>query len=531
MQNSNIQTKTEDKAEKTASVILTLVLIAIALVVIAVTAVFFMRNKAAGGKDPQSSVEDYFNSIDIITSDGSRLFIDEKPQTEEGRELYSLLEGTWTYEIADISTKGRNSVVTVNINCPDLSVLPQLIASKMNEELAGVVASAQKKSEVYNSDDTFRSEILDAVYKKALPQASVSAPLIAVQAKMILERQFFNWTITNEAAKTNTLDQHAQDVRTASYGMVSYAPMVYIIPESATVAPVPDQNSFGETTDPNVVAQLLENKYAKNLIKGEALQWNTSINFLPDSTISYYLDESILMIQWQEEECGMVGTFSEVFIADGSQLRRKIAGDSFGDMNFETCTDFAKDTNAVLASGGDFYNHGRNCGICVYNKAIYRLDYATSDDCYITRDGDMLFSYRNQFSTPEQVQQFIAENDILWSLGFGPVLIDEGKDVTPSTYSWGEINDTYARAALGMYAKGHYLLMNLNCGQGNLYNYATLRQAADAMIERGCYKAYTLDGGQTATTVVNGELKNPVQFGRERTLSDIIYFASAVPNE
>ena len=56
-----------------------------------------------------------------------------------------------------------------------------------------------------------------------------------------------------------------------------------------------------------------------------------------------------------------------------------------------------------------------------------------------------------------------------------------------------------------------------------------VRQAADAMVARGCFKAYTLDGGQTCCTIVNGELISPVQFGYERETSDILYFATAVP--
>ena len=108
-------------------------------------------------------------------------------------------------------------------------------------------------------------------------------------------------------------------------------------------------------------------------------------------------------------------------------------------------------------------------------------------------------------------------------------MIDQGVDVTPDNYLWGEIWDTYARAAIGMLGERHYLTMNLNCRTGRYYNYATLRQAADAMVERGCYKAYTLDGGQTCCTIVNGELISPVQFGYERETSDIIYFATAVP--
>ena len=93
------------------------------------------------------------------------------------------------------------------------------------------------------------------------------------------------------------------------------------------------------------------------------------------------------------------------------------------------------------------------------------------------------------------------------------------------------MNDTYARSALGLLGRHHYLTMNINCGQGEYYYLATLRQAADAMIARGCVKAYTLDGGQTATTVFGGQLINPVQFGWEKPISDIIYFATALPEE
>ena len=118
---------------------------------------------------------------------------------------------------------------------------------------------------------------------------------------------------------------------------------------------------------------------------------------------------------------------------------------------------------------------------------------------------------------------------MLFSLVFGPVLIDEYQDVTPELYPWGEVKDTYARAALGLLEKHHYLTMNINCAQPGTpyYNLATLRQEADAMLKRGCRKAYALDGGQTATTVFGGDLINPVQFGWEKDICDIIYFASA----
>ena len=45
----------------------------------------------------------------------------------------------------------------------------------------------------------------------------------------------------------------------------------------------------------------------------------------------------------------------------------------------------------------------------------------------------------------------------------------------------------------------------------------------------GCDKAYTLDGGQTAVIAMNDQLMNAVLFGFQRKISDIIYFATAVP--
>ena len=42
--------------------------------------------------------------------------------------------------------------------------------------------------------------------------------------------------------------------------------------------------------------------------------------------------------------------------------------------------------------------------------------------------------------------------------------------------------------------------------------------------------AYTLDGGQTATITINDQLVNQVSYGSQRRISDIIYFATALPD-
>ena len=43
--------------------------------------------------------------------------------------------------------------------------------------------------------------------------------------------------------------------------------------------------------------------------------------------------------------------------------------------------------------------------------------------------------------------------------------------------------------------------------------------------------AYALDGGQTAAIVMNDQLINKVSYGAQRKISDIIYFATAIPED
>ena len=309
--------------------------------------------------------------------------------------------------------------------------------------------------------------------------------------------------------------------------------IVYTIPEDSLTGMEPDPAGYHESMDAAELESFLQREEVKKLVGERKLVWNAEKERFPGSPLRWYFDETILCIVWQEVEAQAVGTFSETIIADGSQLRRKISADELWSFAFETTSQFAADTNAVLAFGGDFYYHGRACGIGIYQREFYRFDPVTCDTCYITADGDLLFSYRNQFAEQAEAERFASENNVLFSLGFGPVLIDEYQDVTPEDYPWGEVKDTYARSALGLLEEHHYLTMNLNCGEPGTeyYNLATLRQAADAMLARGCRKAYALDGGQTATTVFGGSLINPVQFGWEKEISDIIYFASAAGGE
>lgn len=460
-------------------------------------------------------------------------------KTENGKALSALIGSSINYEFNEpVLWEKRRASQTVTVVVPDLSEMGSGLEEKAQEVLKVAVEQAKFASDVYDEGKNYRQEWLELAANEAFKTSLESVKTKQTEVTLQLNYTDDRWQLLNGAEVQAALgvskldpDAVAAEICAAAVENPEYVRKIYTIDESAKAGPEPDRSKFGSTTDPAVIEELIATELSQTLINGQELVWNRDIDFIPGTQIYYYLDESILTIVWQEEEAMAVGTFSETFIADGSQLRRKIAADQFESFEHEVATVLAQQSNAVLAVGGDLYHHARNCGIVVYEREIYRFDPVTCDTCYITAGGDMLFSYRNQFSDISEAEQFVEENNVLFSLCFGPVLIDNGVDVTPDSYPWGEINDTYARSALGLMGDKHYLTVNINCQQPDYYYLATLRQAADAMVARGCIKAYALDGGQTASTIINNQLINPVQFGWERQTSDILYFASAVPNQ
>ena len=73
-----------------------------------------------------------------------------------------------------------------------------------------------------------------------------------------------------------------------------------------------------------------------------------------------------------------------------------------------------------------------------------------------------------------------------------------------------------------------YLFLAANCGSNGAYRF-TGQEAAQLMIDHGCTMAYNMDGGQTAEVILGGQLMNLPEFHMERQVSDVLCFASALP--
>lgn len=319
------------------------------------------------------------------------------------------------------------------------------------------------------------------------------------------------------------LNQYLENALSDAMEGVRTSERVYWIDRHALAAPEPDPERFGRTDDPAE----LDFSAAEKLLDGQALYFSPDVTLVPGTPVRYYLDETILAITWKQVLDGGVYTFSEVKIAHPSQFRRFLAGGEFGSEKLYVTTEMAQSVNAVVASSGDFYGY-RHAGTLVYDGTVRRVDNGLVDTCYIDKNGDLLFTTRYDRMDKEQSQQFVDEHEILFSLAFGPVLIRDGEVITPDSYAVGEINDCYPRSALCQLGKLHYLLAVVN-GEDAQPEVPTIHRFAWNLRDSGITKAYALDGGQTAVIAMDGELINAVLYGHQRKISDIIYFATAIP--
>jgi len=302
---------------------------------------------------------------------------------------------------------------------------------------------------------------------------------------------------------------------------------IYVLNDADVIAPKPRQDCYGTVQDPAELAPVLQR--AEELLDGQKTLFSPSIPLLEGSEITYYLDETIFAVAWKQVIDGGVYTFSEVKIAHPSQFRRFLSEDRYGSGVQYSTTEMSGTVNAVVASSGDYYGY-RSIGIVVDKGVVYRDRGHFLDTCYIDENGDLLFTYAGEITDMETAQRFVEDHHVRFSLSFGPVMIQNGECCVPTRYNSGEINKRYARAALCQMDKLHYVVVMANM-EKPYYSVPTVREFASRLQEIGIPTAYTLDGGQTASIAMNNRLINCVSYGAQRKISDILYFATALPEK
>lgn len=316
---------------------------------------------------------------------------------------------------------------------------------------------------------------------------------------------------------TNALQDATADIRSTEKR--------YWISADADRAPKPNKENYGRTTEPEEIRLVIQE--AETLLDGQNMYFDPNVKTLPGTDIRYYRDETILCVTWKQEINNTAYSFSEVKIADPSQIRRYFSEGEYGSGKLVYPTEMANSVNSVCAISGDYYMF-RNAGVIVYKGKVCRVN-SGAHTCYVDENGDMLFTTMNEQFDMESAQRFVDDNHILFSVAFGPILVEDGQKYAFGGYGLGEVGENYARAAICQMDTLHYLLVNAT-GEPECPVYPTMYAFQDVIASTGCKSAYALDGGQTAAMMINGELINSVFGGYQRKISDVIYFCTALPN-
>lgn len=248
-------------------------------------------------------------------------------------------------------------------------------------------------------------------------------------------------------------------------------------------------------------------------------------NFTDDT----YQDETITVKCWKERikisDKTVTANFAEITIAHPTQLRTAFAGGSYGTSKRESASKIAYANNAVLAINADFYNY-RPDGLIIRQGSLYRKKAMGIDTLFIDSDGNFIVMEDSEAIS----SGFIYENKIYQTIVFGPVLVQDGKAIKKKNNFKSMQYANNPRTAIGQIGKLHYLTCTID-GRSNVSIGCSTNELADIMADKGCIVAYNLDGGHSSTMIFNNEIYNAVSNGGERKISDIIYFATALPDD
>jgi len=215
----------------------------------------------------------------------------------------------------------------------------------------------------------------------------------------------------------------------------------------------------------------------------------------------------------------------DLHIDDPAQMQTAFAGEAYSKQRVEAPSDIAARHNAVLAINGDYYNYKDNYGMIIRNGVHYRSAASTRDHLLVYADGTFKGLYAADY-VKDAGDQYVAEG-VVQSFAFGPLLVDGGKATTmPEKYIVSTKDSIREpRTAIGMVDKNHYVIIVAD-GRRNGWSEKgmSLPELQQLFIEQGCQIAYNLDGGGSATLVMNGEKINRSSGSRERDVSDILYF-------
>lgn len=228
---------------------------------------------------------------------------------------------------------------------------------------------------------------------------------------------------------------------------------------------------------------------------------------------------SIELKQYRQDDTTVY--VADITLSDASALKTALANNTYGKNITQTTSDMAAETDAVLAINGDYYS--ARSGYVIRNGVLYRdtSSDASQEDLVIYRDGSFEIVTEGSVTATQ-----LLENGAQQVLSFGPALVKDGEVSVTQGEEVGKAMSSNPRTAIGQIDDLHYVMVVAD-GRTEESAGLSLYQMAEFMKSLGVKTAYNLDGGGSATMVLNGKVINQPTTGgsriSERKVSDIVY--------
>lgn len=253
-----------------------------------------------------------------------------------------------------------------------------------------------------------------------------------------------------------------------------------------------------------------------------------SAGHMPDPSLyteDSYQDDSIEVHMERVTVGNAQFNVARVKIADPTQLRTALAA-PFGKKKTNRISTMARANNAVVAIGGDYYGNEEG-GYVVRMGEVYRKRPLKSRDMLVI-DGNSDFHIIIKSNADELKELVESDLGIVNVFNFGPALVVDGVlQEMPKKYNY-NIRGTEPRCAIGQIGPLEYLLVVVDGRGADGSKGCNVETLAQFMYDQGCQQAYNLDGGNSALMVFNRENYSAKSYEAERSVTDIIYFATAI---
>ena len=212
-------------------------------------------------------------------------------------------------------------------------------------------------------------------------------------------------------------------------------------------------------------------------------------------------------------------------LTDPAQFQTALSGaQPFGKL--ETVSEIAQRSGAVLAINGDDYGVHKY-GTIIRNGALLRTHDTTRHMLIVDAQGNFRVRTDRAGEDVKRLGETLIAEGVRQTFEFGPELIRYGQAVEFDKAF--DVISTKAgrrepRTAIGQIGPLHYVVIVADGRQSEYSKGMTLPELQQVFLRCGAQTAINLDGGGFAEMWFNGEVINRPSGGKERRLSDILFF-------